>query len=81
MKGKATVKIDKVLGSAAGVNEDGTPVVTAYEHVRRLYQKQLEHARKQKSYYIAEEKRLVEILESYPLPGQIPLIKLEDEEE
>lgn len=81
---KAAESIEKIKGRAAGVNADGTdPNEQAYAKVRALTQKHLRMVRKQKAYYIAEEKRLMAELEAMPLPGQRDFlvdIGLEEEE-
>jgi hypothetical protein len=73
-KDKGTSTTERVLGSAAGVNADGTPI-NAHEKVRQLQQEQLRLVREQIKLFKEEENRLMKELSAYPLPGQLPLIK------
>ena len=62
---KAQASIEKVIGKAAGVDEDGTPVgiaKTAYDKVRELVQEQLQVVRRRKAELDEEENFLMEKL-------------------
>ena len=62
---KAQASIEKVIGKAAGVEADGTPVgiaKTAYDKVRELVQEQLQVVRRRKAELDEEENFLMEKL-------------------
>ena len=62
---KAQASIEKVIGKAAGVDEDGVPATitkTAYERVRELVQEQLQVVRRRKAELDEEENFLMEKL-------------------